>query len=125
MVTKVRLDIDVRPWGSYYVSDKGTGYLVKQLKVKPESRTSLQYHNHRDEVWVVVHGSGIAWHTAEDGTLNKDIIQYGATIKVFANFPHRIENISETEDLILVEVQLGIYLYEEDIIRVQDDYGRV
>ena len=124
MVVKVRLDTVVRPWGSFYILETGDGYQVKQLRVKPESRNSLQYHEHRDEVWVVVQGHGRAWHTNGFGDIMQETIGVGDTIKVYAGFPHRIENHSPIQDLVLIEVQLGDPIDEEDIVRVADDYGR-
>ena len=121
----VRLGITTRPWGSFYSLEKKEGYQVKQLLIKPDSRTSLQYHDHRDEVWVVVKGYGLAWHTGSSGDIVKETIGTGDSIKVKSGFPHTIENTSQDRDLVIIEVQLGEPIEEEDIIRIADDYGRV
>ena len=122
----VRLGTTTRPWGSFYSLEKKEGYQVKQLLVKPESRTSLQYHDNRDEIWVVVKGHGVAWHIGSDGkNIVQETIGVGDFLKVQCGFPHRIENTSPTNDLIVIEVQLGEPIEEEDIIRISDDYGRV
>ena len=125
MTLKVRLNTVVRPWGSFFVLYSEEGYQVKKLRINPESRTSLQYHEHRDEVWVVVRGSGIAWHVGSDGNdVIQETIGVGDTLKVESGFPHRIENTSSSTDLIIIEVQLGDPIEEEDIIRIADDWGR-
>ena len=123
-VKRIRLDKTVRPWGTFYNLERDDGYLVKKLHLHPDSRTSLQYHSERDEVWVVVQGHGKAWHTNGFGDIIQETISPGDTIKVYAGFPHRIENHSPNDDLVLIEVQLGDPIDEEDIVRVADDYGR-
>ena len=122
----VRLGITTRPWGSFYSLEKKHGYQVKQLLIKPESRTSLQYHDHRDEIWIVVKGHGLAWHVGVDGkSIVQENIGIGDSLKVQCGYPHRIENTSQDSDLVVIEVQLGEPIEEEDIVRIADDYGRV
>tara|TARA_B100000949_G_C14271763_1_gene447653 strand:+ start:1519 stop:1902 length:384 start_codon:yes stop_codon:yes gene_type:complete len=126
MATKVRLDKVVRPWGTFYELERQEGYLVKKLHLRPDSRTSLQYHKERDEVWVVVSGYGKAWHQKGYSTNDPiyETIGIGDTIKVTVGEPHRIENSSTEQDLVIVEVQLGTICEEDDIVRLADDYGR-
>jgi mannose-6-phosphate isomerase-like protein (cupin superfamily) len=126
MVIKVRLGKTVRPWGTFYDLEREEGYLVKKLHLRPESRTSLQYHKEREEVWVVVSGHGNAWHQSMFDTNDPicEVIGVGDTLKVKVGEPHRIENTSTSEDLVIVEVQLGKICDEEDIVRIADDYGR-
>ena len=115
----------VRPWGTYEVVTGGDGYQVKRLEVYPASRTSLQYHEHRSETWVVVAGHGLAWHTGPYQTLVKETIGVGDSVSVPLGQVHRIENDYVGTSLVLIEVQVGDIVDEEDIVRVADDYGRV
>ena len=108
-----------RPWGGYRVLEQGPGYLVKTITVNPWSRTSLQYHEHREETWTVVSGVLRAWWGAE----HPEDHTPGALIHVNRGETHRIENPGP-EPLVIVEVQLGHDLREDDIVRLADDYGR-
>ena len=107
-----------RPWGTYEVLVDSEGYKVKRIIVKPDSRLSLQKHFHRNEHWVVV--SGTATITVEDKrfTLNSNESTY---IKM--GELHRLENEGKV-DLVMMEVQVGEYTGEDDIVRVDDVYGR-
>jgi mannose-1-phosphate guanylyltransferase len=107
-----------RPWGTYEVLVDSEGYKVKRIIVKPDSRLSLQKHFHRNEHWVVV--SGTATITVEDKrfTLNANESTY---IKM--GELHRLENEGQI-DLVIMEVQVGEYTGEDDIVRVNDAYGR-
>lgn len=119
MLNSVSLPTDSRPWGSFTVLDLAQGYQVKRLEVIPGGRLSLQYHEHRREHWAVVQGCA-------DVVLGDRQFQLGLgeSIDIPARMPHRLSN-SGTVPLILIEVQLGAYLGEDDIIRLQDDYGRI
>ena len=112
------MERDIRPWGSYEVLAEGDGYKVKRIVVKPHERLSLQYHNHREENWIIVRGSGIV-------TIGKKAIPCKRGKKFFIPIgaPHRIENNGDVT-LEFIEVQVGDYLGEDDIVRIQDDYGR-
>lgn len=105
---------DQRPWGGYEVLLRGDRYLVKVIEVNPFSRTSLQYHRHREEVWVVVSGTLLNNGVSHDP---------GSVVHIGMEDIHRIENPS-SEPLLLVEVQAGDVLSEDDIVRIEDDYGR-
>jgi len=109
---------DVRPWGSWEVLDQGRDYKVKRLTVRGSSRLSLQTHAHRSEYWMIV--AGTATCVVGDREL---VMEAGESVRVPVGTPHRIGN-HEEDDLILVEVQLGAYLGEDDIVRLEDDYGR-
>jgi len=108
-----------RPWGWYKVLHTGEGYLVKEICVKPKQRLSLQSHVHRTESWTIVRGIA-------NVTVGADTLIAGANTHVLIpkTVHHRIENTSPSNDLIFVEVQLGLLLDEEDIVRYSDDYER-
>jgi len=108
-----------RPWGSYEVLAKGTGFQVKRLTIKPLARVSLQWHRHRDEHWVVARGTARATIDGEISTLGRGDCTY-----VARTLHHRVENISSIDPLEIIELQTGDYLGEDDIVRLEDDYGR-
>ena len=107
-----------RPWGTYSSVDRGPTHQVKHITVAPEGRLSLQYHHHRSEHWTVV--SGIAVVTVDERTL---ILTASQSVHIPQGAVHRLENPG-TEPLHLIEVQCGRYLGEDDIVRVEDVYGR-
>ena len=107
-----------RPWGSYTVLEKGNGYKIKRVVLKPGASLSLQLHRRRTEHWVVV--AGMAKVTKEGETY---VVRVNESTYVPMNTRHRLENPGE-EPLQVIEVQNGDYLEEDDIERFQDDYGR-
>lgn len=107
-----------RPWGNYENLTEGPRYQVKRVVVKPGEKLSLQLHCHRSEHWVVVKGTGKI--TCGEKTL---ILTENESTYIPSNTQHRIENIGKI-DLEIVEVQVGSYLGEDDIIRFDDQYGR-
>jgi mannose-6-phosphate isomerase len=109
---------DRRPWGSFTVLDEGEGFKVKRIEVLPGKRLSYQKHAKRAEHWVVVQGT--AKVLLDDREL---IITTGEAIDIAVGAAHRVESASD-ETLIFIEVQRGSYLGEDDIVRLQDDYGR-
>lgn len=109
-----------RPWGSFEVLAGGPGFQVKRLTVKPLKRLSLQWHRHRDEHWVVARGTAKVHVGGKEFTLGR-----GQSMHVPRTITHRIENISSIDPLEIVEVQTGDYLGEDDIVRIEDDFGRV
>lgn len=111
---------DRRPWGSFTVLDEGAGYKVKRIEVLPGKRLSYQKHRHRNEHWFVV--AGTAKVTLNDETI---FVETDKTIDIKIGDAHRVENPSQTEDLIFIEIQRGDYLGEDDIIRLEDDFGRI
>ncbi len=108
-----------RPWGSYEVLTSGPGFQAKRLTVKPNKRLSLQWHRHRDEHWVVARGTAKVQVDGAEHTLGR-----GQSMDVPRTVTHRIENISSVDPLEIIELQTGDYLGEDDIVRVEDDFGR-
>jgi mannose-6-phosphate isomerase len=108
-----------RPWRSYTILHSGVSYQVEKLVISPGKRISMQSHKFRAEHWFVVAGQGVA-------ELNDDIITVlpGDSVDVAIGVKHRVTNGGEG-DLVLIEVQTGTSFSEEDIIRYEDDYGRV
>ena len=109
---------DVRPWGTWEVLGSGPGWKTKRLTVAPHARLSLQSHRFRSEHWVVVEGTALC--TIGSETL---LVAAGQRAYVPAGTPHRLANLEE-EPLVVVEVQIGDYTGEDDIVRLDDDYGR-
>ena len=109
---------DRRPWGTFTVLDEGDNFKVKRIEVLPQKRLSYQKHTQRSEHWMVVAGTA---KVTLDG--NEITIPTGGTIDIPVGAAHRIENIG-AEKMIFIEIQRGTYLGEDDIQRLQDDYGR-
>ena len=107
-----------RPWGTYTVLEDHPGYKVKQITVRPGAKLSLQYHHHRSEHWIVV--SGKATVTVNDKTF---VLKANESTYIPKEAKHRLENCY-SEELIIIEAQVGTYLGEDDIVRLQDDYKR-
>ncbi len=107
-----------KPWGHFEILDTQNGYQVKKLVVKPDGYLSVQSHFHRDEFWVVV--SGVAMATLEG---KRELLEAGDTFNVRAMEKHRIGNPGKIP-LVVIEVQLGEYLGENDIKRFEDIYNR-
>lgn len=110
---------ETRPWGSWTVLHEGEGFKVKLIEVRPGQRLSLQYHHQRSEVWVGVAGRASA---TIDGRSFDLVAQQTATIPRLA--VHRLGNPGK-ETVLIVEIQQGEYLGEDDIVRLEDDYQRV
>lgn len=110
-----------RPWGNYetLVSDEQGRFQVKRIEVRQGAALSLQYHHHRAEHWIVV--SGTAKVTVGDETL---LLCENQSTYISPGTPHRLEN-SGCMPLIMIEVQSGSYLGEDDIVRLEDVYGRL
>lgn len=111
-------EFDRRPWGTYTVLEEAPTFKVKRIEVLPGKRLSYQKHAQRAEHWVVVQGTA---KVTLDG--KEIIIGLGEAIDIPIGAAHRVENPG-AEDLIFIEVQRGNYLGEDDIVRLQDDYGR-
>jgi mannose-6-phosphate isomerase-like protein (cupin superfamily) len=107
-----------RPWGGFCVLEEGEGYKIKRIWVHPGEILSLQSHEHRDEHWVVVKG-------AAEVTLGEKIIRLEKNQSVFIprKAKHRTANPG-LDTMEFVEVQVGNYLGEDDIVRYEDKYGR-
>jgi mannose-1-phosphate guanylyltransferase / mannose-6-phosphate isomerase len=107
-----------RPWGSYEALDQGAQHQIKHIVVEPGGRLSLQSHLHRAEHWVVVQGE--ATITVGDTTATYAV---GDHVFIQREQKHRLENLTP-KPVAIVEVQIGSYLGEDDIIRYDDIYGR-
>lgn len=112
-------EIFQRPWGFYKTTVMNDFFQSKVICVKPKSQLSLQSHNHREEHWVVAHGTGTV-------QLDQSVISVknGSYIFIPKGCKHRLANTDEEESLIITEVQIGDYFGEDDIIRYEDIYGR-
>lgn len=111
-------EIGNRPWGYYLVLYEEERCKVKRFLVRPGKRLSLQRHKHRAEHWHLVQGD--AQVTLDGGTIR---LAAGHSIDIPLGAVHRIENVGR-EDVIVIEVQTGSYLGEDDIERLEDDFGR-
>ncbi len=109
---------DERPWGNFTVLDEGVDYKVKRIVVLPGKRLSYQKHAQRCEHWMIVGGQANVTLDGQDKLLSA-----GEYIDIPIGAAHRIENPG-AENMIFIEVQRGAYLGEDDIVRLQDDYGR-
>lgn len=118
-VAMAELEYDERPWGNYTVLDDSDGHKVKRLVVHPGRRLSYQFHSRRAEHWFVVAGTGSVTLDGESVPVGP-----GSAVDVGLSTPHRIENTGE-QDLVFIEVQHGEYFGEDDIVRLEDDFGRV
>ena len=118
MSGQVPLETDQRPWGSYTVLDDAAAHKVKRVEVLPGKRLSYQRHARRSEHWFI--GSGTALVTL-DG-VQRELLP-GKSVDIPAGTAHRIENATDA-DVVFVEVQHGAYFGEDDIVRLEDDYGR-
>lgn len=107
-----------RPWGSYTVLEEGPGFKIKRIVVKPGGKLSLQSHQHRCEHWIVVTGSATV--QCNDKKL---ILAVNESTYIPMGAKHRLENTAD-EDLVMIEVQTGAVLSEDDIERFADNYGR-
>lgn len=107
-----------RPWGCYTLLERGPGFKIKIIEVRPGARLSLQMHHHRSEHWVVIQGT--AKVTRDDEVFN---VHNGESTFIPPSTIHRLENPGMIP-LKIIEVQNGEYLEEDDIVRTEDDYAR-
>lgn len=114
----VTIEHDERPWGSYTVLDDSATHKVKRMEVRPGHRLSYQRHERRAEHWFVVAGEA-------DVTLDDVVhrLHPGDAIDIAKGAAHRVANPGASA-LVFVEVQVGDYFGEDDIARLDDDYGR-
>jgi len=111
-------EVEQRPWGSFEVLSDEDDHKVKRLIVHPGRRLSYQRHELRAEHWFVVAGSA-------NVTLDDEVIEItaGGHIDIPRGAAHRIQNPGD-DDLVFIEVQHGDYFGEDDIVRLEDDFGR-
>jgi len=114
----LKRDYEDRPWGSFETVDRGERYRVKRIVVKPGGQLSLQMHYHRAEHWIVVSGAAVV--TRDDMRM---LVRENEAVHIPIGMRHRVENPGKTP-LCLVEIQIGSYLEEDDIVRLEDRYGR-
>ena len=107
-----------RPWGAFVVLDDGPAAKVKRITVSPGQRLSYQLHHQRAEIWTVVDGTATVTLDGSDHT-----VRAGEVIEVPMGTAHRVRNDGDTP-LVFIEVQTGAYFGEDDIVRLEDDYGR-
>ena len=112
-------EVDERPWGGYVVLDDGSAdHKVKRITVAPGKRLSYQRHARRSEHWFIVAGTA---KVTLDGA--EHLVEAGSAIDIPQGTAHRCENPGD-EPLVFIEVQHGSYFGEDDIVRLEDDYGR-
>lgn len=116
----VDYEIFQRPWGFYKTTILNDYFQSKVISVKPRQQLSLQSHNHREEHWIVAHGKGIV--QIEKSEIK---IESGSSLFIPKGAKHRLTNTDSSDNLIITEVQIGDYLGEDDIVRYEDNYGRV
>ena len=111
-------DKDSRPWGTWEVLEASNNYCVKKITVNPDNILSLQLHHHRNEHWIIVEGEALV-------TLGDDVFTRKADESVYIpqETKHRIQNNTD-KDMVFIEVQTGENLDEDDIVRLEDKYGR-
>jgi mannose-1-phosphate guanylyltransferase / mannose-6-phosphate isomerase len=107
-----------RPWGTYTVLDEGPQHKIKRISVRPKAVLSLQMHHHRSEHWIVVAGRAEVVNGER-----QYVVEANESTFIPAGEKHRLAN-SGSEDLVIIEVQTGSYLGEDDIVRFEDVYGR-
>lgn len=111
-------DKDTRPWGRWIVLDMTPQLVVKKLIVEPGKRISLQCHRHRSERWIMMQGEAVVQRGEEQMRLRA-----GDGVLIPGNVRHRLANES-AQEIMLLEIQFGELLSEDDIERFDDDYGR-
>ncbi len=112
-------EIHSRPWGHYETLTRGPRYQIKRIVVEPGAKLSLQSHHHRSEHWTVVEGS--AFVTVDE---NRTLLTENESVYIPLGALHRLENPGKLP-MVLIEVQSGCYLEEDDIVRYEDIYDRV
>jgi len=113
------MEIGHRPWGYYEVIKEADNFKLKRINVNPNMRLSLQSHNLRTEHWICLSGQGLAQINDQFVTLKPNV-----TIFVDLKDKHRLIN-DGTQPLVIIEIQTGTYFGEDDIVRYEDDFGRV
>ncbi len=110
---------DQRPWGSFTVLDDGEDFKVKRIEVLPNKRLSYQKHERRAEHWFIVRGIAKVTLNGEEFLVKK-----GEAVDIAVGTLHRVENPDAEELLVFIETQTGDYFGEDDIVRLEDDFGR-
>ena len=113
------MEDEQRPWGRYRVLSDEPDYKVKSIVVCPGKRLSLQRHSKRSEHWYIV--KGVAMVTLDDCSIT---VEKNQSVNIPRGAAHRIANVG-ADDVVFIEVQTGDYFGEDDIERIEDDYGRL
>ncbi|MDM7923059.1 MAG: phosphomannose isomerase type II C-terminal cupin domain [Pyrinomonadaceae bacterium] len=118
-ITGEKNGFEERPWGSFTILDESETFKVKRIEVSPGKRLSYQRHSKRSEHWFVVRGTAKV-------TLNDEefIVEAGSAVDIPSGTAHRVENPHRAEQLVFIETQTGTYFGEDDIERLEDDFGR-
>ncbi len=114
----MELERGERPWGTYTVLEENSHYKIKRIEVLPGQRLSLQKHHHRSEHWIVVSGSALVTCGEKEF-----MVSINESTFIPIGEQHRLQNPGKIP-LVIIEVQSGEYLGEDDIVRFQDDYQR-
>jgi mannose-6-phosphate isomerase-like protein (cupin superfamily) len=117
-IQKETARIERRPWGFFEVLSDQNNHKVKKITVNPGKRLSLQSHDRRSEHWIVITGTGVVTVNGNNAELGE-----GASIDIPKGSAHRISNPGDSP-LVFIEIQMGDYFGEDDIIRLEDDFGR-
>tara|TARA_Y100001973_G_C5208620_1_gene343587 strand:- start:5245 stop:5601 length:357 start_codon:yes stop_codon:yes gene_type:complete len=108
------------PWGEYKVLSEGFGYKVREIRISPGHQTSYKYHMRRNETWIIISGTG---HVTTEGTLHDACP--GKVFFIPQGAKHRAKcKYNSKEPFVYVEVQTGDELEDDDLVRIDDDYGR-
>jgi mannose-6-phosphate isomerase len=107
-----------RPWGAFWILEESDTHKVKRIEVLPGHQLSYQYHAHRSEVWIIVSGNP---EIVLEGVVSA--YKPGDVIQIPQGARHRIRNTGQ-DKVVFVEVQMGTYFGEDDIVRLEDDYAR-
>ena len=118
--TETSPKFEERPWGTFTILDEGENYKVKRIEVYPGKRLSYQKHGRRSEHWFVTLGTAKV-------TLNgrEILVRMGEAVDIPVGTAHRVENPDPEQPLIFIETQTGDYFGEDDIERLEDDFGRL
>ena len=108
-----------RPWGTYEVLLDDTNCKVKKISIEPGQSPSYQYHHKRSEDWIVIEGKGRVRLDLEEFEIGP-----GDRVHIPALSRHAIQNIDSDKNLVFIEIQTGTYFGEDDIVRLEDRYGR-
>ncbi len=112
-----------RFWGSYTILEEGKNYKIKRLTINPWETLSLQMHHHRSEHWVVVKGTAEIVCESKNDNIKPQLLTVNQSVYIPTTYVHRLSNPGK-EVLEIIEVQVGTYLEEDDIVRFEDVYGR-
>lgn len=112
------METDQRPWGLYVVLHDGADHKVKRIEIHPRKRLSLQRHRRRSEHWIIVEGEAVVTLDGREIRMSA-----GGMLEIPVGAVHRIENPGDGR-LVFIEVQRGSYFGEDDIERLEDDFGR-